>query len=120
MAETQASQKALVELVVYTLGIVQQLTAAGNHHKQATTRSVVVLVGGQVLSKVVSTATWKPVEPVSFSLILKSLTLISLIVVFISCLLVDFSWLRQIDLRGGRMIPCSGHFASQISFRMKK
>ncbi len=52
MAETQASQEALVELVVYTLGIVQELTAAGNHHKQATTRSVVVLVGGQVLSKV--------------------------------------------------------------------
>ena len=52
MAETQASKQALIELVVYTLGIIQKLTAAGNHHKQATTRGVVVLVGGQVLSKV--------------------------------------------------------------------
>ena len=52
MAESQTSQQALVELVVYTLGIVQKLTAAGNHHEQATTGGVVVLVGGQVLSKV--------------------------------------------------------------------
>ena len=52
VAETQASQQALVELVVYTLGIVQKLTATGNHHEQTAAGSVVVLVGNQVLSEV--------------------------------------------------------------------
>ena len=52
MAETKASQQALVEFVVRTLGIIQQLTAAGHHHEQATTGGVVVLVGDKVLSEV--------------------------------------------------------------------
>ena len=52
VAETQASQQALVELVVYTLGIVQKLTATGNHHEQTAAGSVVVLVSDEVLRKV--------------------------------------------------------------------
>ena len=52
VAETQASQQALVELVVYTLGIVQKLTAASHHHEQTAAGSVVVLIGDEVLRKV--------------------------------------------------------------------
>lgn len=52
MAETKASQQALVELVVRTLGIIQKLTATSHHHEQTAAGSVVMLVGGKVLSKV--------------------------------------------------------------------
>ena len=55
MAEREADEQALVELVVRALGIIEKLTAASHQHKQTATGGVVVLVLSEVLSEVSNT-----------------------------------------------------------------
>ena len=52
VAEREALEQALVELVVRALGVIEQTAALGHHHQQATARSVVMLMLSKVLSEV--------------------------------------------------------------------
>lgn len=52
MAQRKFGKQAQIEFVIRTLGIIQQLAAAGHHHQQSTPGSMVMLVLGKVLSEV--------------------------------------------------------------------
>lgn len=55
MAERETHKQALVELVVCTLCIIKELTAASHQHQQTAAGSMIVLVSSEVLGQVGNT-----------------------------------------------------------------
>ena len=115
MAEGETHEQILVQIRVGALGIVQKLTAAGHHHEQTAAGSVVVLVSDEVLRKV-GNALGKHcnLETGGTGVFLVRLEVVDVdfahfcMLVFV----VDFSWLRQIDLQGERIIALIAVFAN--------
>ena len=121
MAEGETHKQILVQIRVGALGIVQKLTAAGHHHEQTATGSVVVLVGDEVLRKV-GNALGKHcnLETGGTGVLLVHLEVVNVDIAHfcILVLVVDFSWLRQIDLQGEGIIALIAAFASLKAKKM--
>ena len=115
MAEGETHKQILVQIRVGALGIIQKLTAASHHHKQTAAGSVVVLVGDEVLRKV-GNALGKHcnLESSGTGVLLVRLEVVDVDIAHFSMLVlvVDFSWLRQIDLQGEWIIALIAAFAS--------